>query len=373
VAKVFPGVADFICHFHFLRDLGKDYLGADYDTLRSRLSHHGLRATLRYRAKQLKRELNANPELIAALPGGLEHAALPPEALALAPVVGTYTLIQWALSAKADGDGYGFPFDRPHLAFAQRLQRLNAQLEKIKDLHLRGQWRDNRPYFKLHHALLPIMQDKTLWSAVSALEAKIRVFEKLRQALRIAMPAGPHGLNDEGRHGTIRSIQKRVSAFRSWLTRRKDYPRDRSAQNLIDQLDKYWQKLFADPITVQTPSGPLLIQPQRTNNLLEQFFRHLKRSHRRRTGNAASGRLLRTILAETPLVRNLQNPHYVAILLNGKTSLQEVFAEIEIATLRQAFLDAQVDPERIPSKLKPIIALPDFPERFLNMVEKAVA
>jgi hypothetical protein len=71
-------VADFICHFHFLRDLGKDYLGADYDTLRARLSHHGLRAALRYRAKQLKRTLNANPELIAALPHGLEHAALPP-------------------------------------------------------------------------------------------------------------------------------------------------------------------------------------------------------------------------------------------------------------------------------------------------------
>ena len=27
VAKVFPGVSDFICHFHFLRDIGKDFLG----------------------------------------------------------------------------------------------------------------------------------------------------------------------------------------------------------------------------------------------------------------------------------------------------------------------------------------------------------
>lgn len=30
VAKVFPGIHDFICHFHFLRDIGKDYLEPAY-------------------------------------------------------------------------------------------------------------------------------------------------------------------------------------------------------------------------------------------------------------------------------------------------------------------------------------------------------
>jgi hypothetical protein len=38
------------------------------------------------------------------------------------------------------------------------------------------------------------------------------------------------------------------------------------------QLDKYKDKLFADPITVPTPNGTRLIQPQRTNNLMERFF-----------------------------------------------------------------------------------------------------
>ncbi len=28
VGKVFPGVPDFICHFHFLRDIGKDFSSA---------------------------------------------------------------------------------------------------------------------------------------------------------------------------------------------------------------------------------------------------------------------------------------------------------------------------------------------------------
>jgi hypothetical protein len=217
------------------------------------------------------------------------------------------------------------------------------------------------------------MNDKILWKAVKTLEAKITVFEKLRKAMRIAAPAGPKGLNDEGGGGTIRTIEKRVTAFRSWLTHRKDYPQDRAAQKMIEQIDRYWKKLFADPITVQTPSGPIQVQPQRTNNLLEQFFRSLKRAHRRRTGNAASGRMLRTILAETPLVRNLQNSHYMTLLLDGRNSLEEVFAEIEIGSLRQAFREARIDPERIPAKLKPIIAMPNFSEIFVHMVKKEIA
>jgi len=373
VAKVFPGVADFICHFHFLRDIGQDYLGAEYDTLRTRLSRHGISATLRRRAKQLKRAMDANPAMIAALHHGMENAALPAEAFAFTPVVGAYTLIQWALRGKTEGDGYGFPFDRPHLAFAQRLQRLNADIERIKDIPLRGQWRDNVPYFNIHVALMPIMKDQALWKTVAELETKIAVFENLRKAMRLALPAGTHGLNDEGRAGHIRTIEKRVTAFRGWLTRRQDYPKDRAAQNMIEQIDKYWEKLFADPITVQTAAGPIPIQPQRTNNILEQFFRSLKRAHRRRTGNASSGRMLRTILAETPLVRNLENPTYLKILLNGKASLEEVLAEIEIATLRQAFREAQEHPEKIPANLKPIIAMPDFPEKLVAMVQKAVA
>ncbi len=373
VAAVFPSVPDFICHFHFLRDIGKDFLGPEYETIRKRLSRHGISATLRHRAKQLKLKIDVNPTISHALQDGLKSASLPAEALALAPVVGSYTLIQWVLNAKTEGAGYGFPFDQPHLAFAQRLRRLNADIERIKYVYLRSQWQDNRPYFKLSLALQPIINDKTLWKAVTALEAKITVFEKLRKAMRIAAPTGSHGLNDEGRPGNIRTIENSVTAFRVWLTRRKDYAQDRAAQKMIEQIDRYWKKLFADPIAVQMPSGPILIQPQRTNNILEQFFRSLKRAHRRRTGNAASGRMLRTILAETPLVQNLQNSHYMTLLLNRKNSLEEVFAEIEIGSLRQAFREAQINPESIPPKLKPIIAMPDFPERFVQMVEKGVA
>jgi hypothetical protein len=373
VAKVFPDVPDFICHFHFLRDIGKDFLGTEYDIIRKRLSRHGIGAKLRYRAKQLKADMDRHPELIKALETAIGDSTLPSDARRFLPIVNTYSLIQWALRAKSEGSGYGFPFDHPHLAFAKRIRQMNLDIEKIKDIHLRGDWRDNGPYFTLHVDLKKIMKDRTLWKTVEAIEEKIVVFEKLREAMRIAPKSGGNGLNDEGKKGNIRTIEKRVKKFRALMTGRNDYPQNLAARQMIEQIDKYWKKLFADPITVQTPSGPILIQPQRTNNILEQFFRSLKRANRRRTGNASSRRMLRTILAETPLVRNLENPAYMKILLNGKRSLEAVFSDIDIESFREAFREAQDAPEKIPAKLKPLIAMPDFPEKLVNMLQRAAA
>ncbi len=373
VAKVFPGVPDYICHFHFLRDIGKDFLASEYDVIRRQLSKRGISGTLRSRAKKLKSQIDANPDMVQALQASMASGALAPEMFECAPVISAYTLIQWALKGKSEGNGYGFPFDRPHLYFAQRLLHLNAIIERIQNIHLRGQWQDNQPYFKIYAALKPVIKDRILWKAVEEIESKIPRFEKLRQAMRIALPNEPDGLNDEGTKGHIRTIESRVKAFRDGVIRSKDYAQDTDAPNMIRQIDKYWEKLFADPISAQTPSGPVLIQPQRTNNILEQFFRSIKRSNRRRTGNASSSRMLRTILAETPLIRNLQNAAYMEILLDGKSSLEELFAEIDIESLRKAFREAQDSPERIPAALKPLIAMPDFAEKLGHMVENAAA
>ena len=337
------------------------------------LGKHGISAKLHYRAKRLKADLDQHPELIEVLQCGIENALLPAEARQFMPVLNVYALIQWTLRGKSEGHGYGFPFDRPHLAFAKRIHHLHSEVEKLKTIQLRGKRKDNKPYFKVYLDLEKIIKDRTLWKTVSEIEEKITVFEKLRKAMRIAATSSRHGLNDEGQKGNIRTIEKRVKTFRVWLTRRKDYPQNPAAEKMIAQIDKYWEKLFADPIAVETPAGPILVQPQRTNNILEQFFRSLKRANRRRTGNASSSRMLRTILAETPLVRNLENPSYMRILLSGKASLEEVFAEVDIDTFRTAFREAQDVPEKIPSKLKPLIAMPDFPEKLLSMAKKVAA
>jgi hypothetical protein len=114
------------------------------------------------------------------------------------------------------------------------------------------------------------------------------------------------------------------------------------------------------------------LAPQRTNNIMEQFFRDLKRSNRKRSGHHALTKTLQTMLAQTPLVKNLDNPQYLEIILNGKASLAERFAEIDISQVRQAHTEAQTSTQRYPRKMAKVFKIPHLPGKLLEtMPEKA--
>ena len=137
---------------------------------------------------------------------------------------------------------------------------------------------------------------------------------------------------------------------------------------MIGQIEKYWDKLFADPITVQTNKGKVTIVPQRTNNIMEQLFRDHKKSHCRKTGNSRMNKALQTVLADTPLIKNLENDQYMHILLDGKANLEEVFAEIDIKAVWDEQAKAQQDFNKIPVKLRKIISRPELPEMVAEML-----
>jgi len=362
VQTVFEGIPDFICHYHFLRDLGNDFLEREYDVIRKRLRKHGITGKLRYRAQRLKKTIDEHPELLESLRAGLEHGKLSHGSLEQLPALNAYSLIQWALQAKNQGNGYGFPFDRPHLDFANRLLVLAENLEQLNGIELRGDWRDNKPYYQTLRDLNNIVNDKTLKRAMQDIARKTEVFDQLRHAMRIAPHDGNQGLNDDAMNESIQSIEKRVRRFYKELHADPDYPKSKDRQRLAAQMDKYWEKLFADPIEVDTPQGKVPIQPQRTNNIMERFFRDLKRGERRKTGNCRMSRTLHTMLADTPLVKNLENPQYLEILLDGKASLEALFAQTDAAQLREEFQMAQHAPEKVPTIIKRLIQEPTYPQ-----------
>lgn len=362
VRDVFPQAKDFICHFHFLRDIGKDLLGENYDTIRKRLRKHGVRAKLGRRVRALKTTIEQNPALLDVVPLTAEPASVPPELLEHTPAVCAYALIQWTLAGLDHGDGYGFPFDRPHLEFARRLGVLQQKVQALKDLALRGQWRDNDPFRKTLGAIYRVLEDPALRKAIAGIEPKIRVFDALRDAMRLAPKHGSRGLNDSGTEENMQTIEAAATSFRQWLTTHPAHAKNPDYANLLGQLDQYWEKLFADPILVNTPAGPVYIQPQRTNNIMESLFRDEKHGNRRRTGTARMGKTLQTMLADTPLVRNLDNPRYMEILLEEHKSLEDLFAHIDHKTVRAQLLEAQKRVDKVPVKIQKLIALSEFPE-----------
>jgi len=365
VEEVFPGIADFICHFHFLRDVGKDLLLEEYQTLMKQLRNHKVRALLLQKARYLGRKTGPDADVIAGLKTSLENGELKMGLFRQMPVHAAYLLIHWAFASASRG--YGFPFDRPHLEFYRRLQEINHFLKKTLDLHDRA--KNTRPYLQIKHLLDDVLGDQALQRVAESLEKKANVFDQLREALRIALPEGKKGLNDNGDESEIRSIEQKVTEFRAWLV--SDEQRKETYAKMIDQLDKYWKKLFADPLVINRAGGQITIAPQRTNNLLERFFRGEKRRSRKKSGTASLSKTLKTILAETPLVRNLEKEEYCRILLNGCSTLAERFSQLDEKMVREQLKQSERNQEKISPVVKKIIKQPDLPQKILTLYIKA--
>jgi len=360
VEEVFESIPDFICHFHFLRDVGKDLLLKDYQSIIKQLRRHNVRTLLRQKARYLEKKIDQDSDVIADLTASLESGELKTVSLECIPALATYTLIHWAFESPRQSRGYGFPFDRPHLEFYRRLKKIHRLLGNIVDIRLRDKAKDNRPFIQVLKLIEEVLGDKELNESAASMEAKVKAFDNLRKAMRIALPEGNNGLNDDGDETDINTIEKEVGEFRDWLI--SDESRKETYLKMIEQMDKYWEKLFADPLVVNTPEGQIIIVPQRINNILERFFRGEKRRGRKKSGAASLNKTLKTILADTPLVRNLENDDYYKIILNGCSTLSERFSQIDDIIVLEQLRQAENNQEKISPEIKSLIKQSDLPE-----------
>jgi len=300
----------------------------------------------------------------------LIRTSAPLEDPELIPLAAVYSLALWALQGKYLGDGYGFPFDRPLFDFANRLLELERLMPELSNqFQSSAEPARNQPVFKLAEEARLVAEDPLFRPAVDELRRRCLVFDRLRTAMRIAPAGGGNGLNDEGTSKVMPTIRQGVGKFRRELEEDPKLAADPLSQKMAKQIDKYGDKLFADPITVDTPSGPVIIYPQRTNNILEQFFRGLRRSYRRKTGNNSMHRALQAMLADTPLIKNLDNPDYMEILLDGKANLKELFAELGSTHLDRAE-DLHVNTDRILPGFRALINLPTLPDHVIRACTK---
>jgi hypothetical protein len=373
IEALFPGVPDFICHFHFLRDIGKDLFGKEYKILFDRLKKHAIRTALRQRLKALENKIGDDLSSLGDFKADLERGTFEISSTEQVPAIAAYALIHWIFDASSTSAGYGFPFDCPHLAFFQRVKVVHGVLKQIMDIHLRNKFKDNKPLYRLWHLLDKVVSDKKLAAAATAMEQKIQVFDELRQALRIALPDGKDGLNDDGSDEDMATIKSAVTAFRQRVIGDDSLNANSDYRAMIAQIDKYWEKLFADPIIVHTPTGDILIAPQRTNNILERFFRDLKRAGRKKTGASSLSKMLHALLADTPLVANLKHPEYLKILLGQCNSLEERFSKIDAAQARQYLNEQRNESQPSRSKIKPIIRQPNLPNKLVQLFQQAKA
>ncbi len=182
VKEVFKDVPDFICHFHFLRDIGKDLFGEEYSKIRKRLKKHKIRALLRKKAKVLEKDMGDDTQAALRLMAVIDNEPIEPLSLQKMPVIAAYATIQWIFDTSAQLDGYGFPFDCPHMVFYQRLKAAQRLVNTIVASPCNAKDENNIIFFKLWRPLTKIIEDQQLKSAALQMEKKVQIFKKLRKA-----------------------------------------------------------------------------------------------------------------------------------------------------------------------------------------------
>ena len=371
VEEVFPDAPDFICHFHFLRDIGKDLLVDEYRAFQKRLRKLKVRSTLRRQAKYLEKKIDSAHHDIDEIRESLQRGHYQAVHSGHIPMIMAYTLIHWVFDYPNQSNGYGFPFDRADLDFYVRLQQVHGLLKQIMKIKLSDFDSANRPFGQLYKVVAKIVEDKRLNDLAKNLKSKAGVFDKLRSAMRIALPEGKNGINDNGDDVDMKSIEEKVTTFRAWILENKH--RKKTYANMVTQIDKYWEKLFADPIPVVTPAGVSIVQPQRTNNILERFFRDAKRRGRKKTGMGSLNKMLKAILADTPLVQNLKNDKYMEIILDGCSSLAERFSQIDANLVREEMAEAAESNDKILPAIKKMIRDVEFTVKISTWFRSAEA
>jgi len=361
--SIFPGISHYMCHFHFLRDIGKDLFGEEEKYLKQVL--HGIKASLSKLAKRWKKYIDVTADLSHHLQNIREVDQC--DFNMLPDILSVYLLTTWILDYSSELSGYGFPFDRANLSLCNRILTVYDILKTLP------QTKTAKYLNHLCMELEAIFGEDDL-RVISLMEEKAAHFDELREAMQIALPDGKQGLNDDGTDSDIATIKERVARFTKSEEIVRKVGKDCRYTGMLAQIKKYWDKLFTAPIAVTNGRGETVyIQPQRTNNIMERSFREMNRGNRKKTGGKSLGRLLQTMLAETPLIRNLRNERYMEIVLNGRATLADRFSEIDANKVRERIMETKSQEDLIPANVRKLLKIPEFACQFDQPCEEIIA
>lgn len=351
-ALVFSGIPQVICHFHLLRDIGKDLFEAEYRKLQQELSRKKIYARLRYQLKTQEELIGNKKEAQQLFLGLKSQNELSPLQLMQGILYGYLLALK---SHENTGDGYGVPFDRPKVHYYYKIIEVYEQIEQLELKKFCWEDKEKSRLYQTKDVLRKVVNDKSLRRIVKTLEKKMTLFDELRQIMRIALPDEKNGLNDSAKienPSELDEMEKKLTTYVNKLKRvaNKNPLESKQVTGVIKQLEKYWDKIFAKPIKIKKGNNEKIIIPQRTNNLSEQFYRRLKQLFRRLHGRRHVGKDLLFLPEEIALIENLKNKNYINDLLGSLDRLAEEFAQLDIDSVEMPFEKEEIDPF-VPQKI----------------------
>jgi hypothetical protein len=332
-----------VCHYHFLKDIGIDLLKPAHGELRSLFRRSKIRPKLGTLTRDLGRKIGsdireAREEVKAWQEQPHSDYIIPQGRAGIATL---RALTQWILDYRADSSGQEFPFDRPYLDLYDRcmvaLRAINAFLfNHPKDKKVL------KTLKRLQRILQPVASDVPFLQITRKLRARVKLFDELRDALRlIPKPSSPQkksvSINMLTEHQVATELQNIREELDQLVTSLKNRrPKRGPAQdtrNAIDMIlrhiEDHYDYLWGHVISLSDDMGGGIRILERTNNILEGFFKGMKHDERRRSGRKILTHDFENLPPAAALVYNLNRPDYVSIVCGSLECLHEAFAKLD--------------------------------------------
>jgi hypothetical protein len=331
------------CHYHFLKDIGIDLLKPAHGDLWALFRRSKIRPKLNSLTRELGRKLGseireAREEVKAWQEQPPSDYIIPQGRAGMATV---RALAQWILDYRSDSSGQDFPFDRPYLDLYDRcmtaLRAINAFLfNRPKDQKVL------KTLKRLQRILQPVASDVPFHQITRRLRARARLFDELRDALRLTpKPLSPqkNGVSNNilTAHHVATELQdireeldQLVTSLKNRRPKRGPAQDTRSAIDLIlSHIEEHSDYLWGHVISLPEYIGGGIRILERTNNILEGFFKGMKHNERRRSGRKILTHDFENLPPTAALVYNLNHPDYVSIVCGSLEFLHEAFAKLD--------------------------------------------
>lgn len=328
------------CHYHFLKDIGNDLLKPAHAELRALFRRTKIRPKLRVLSRELGRKIGSHisearqdvkawqeqPDSNLVLPAGR------------AGIATLRALSQWVVDYQCESSGLDFPFGRPYLDFYDRCK----VALKATGNFVRGQITDQKLLKilkRLQHILQPVASEVPFHQIATRLRTRAKLFDELRDTLRLTSSAQQISVSNDTlpAHQVAKELQdtreKLEQLTRSLKTRRPSRGPAKDTRNAIDillrHIEQHRHYLWGHVISLPDNMGGGIRILQRTNNILEGFFKGMKHDERRRSGRKILTHDFEYLPPAAALVYNLNRPDYVSIVCGSLECLHEAFARLD--------------------------------------------
>ena len=340
IRNVYPDaeIRIFACHYHFVKDIGKDILGDCHNRLKGCIND--TKATLgRYIRETRDKTTDGAEDISKTLENWLSSSDsmdIPMVSNAIAII---RHLIQWVLDSGQDGDNNRFPFELPYLLFYDRVVRMAGITTKVLD-RVEADTRSSTYSLlkRLNKTTTALMKNKTASGAAESIRSKNELFLRLRSSLqleaKIKIEATCQTVTER-----IENIKKNKAQFENYIAElsemrnsgKVDCNKEKAIDIILAHVSKYNDELWGHDIHASDQDGNTVMRiADRTNNVCEQEFGKVKSDAHRASGRKNLGLNLIERPASASLVQNLSNEQYVKIVCGGSlNNLPTLFMQVE--------------------------------------------